>query len=92
MWSAIAHPTTRRDARSITVATAATLFLPRELGAVAADAYMVGVMALINLPCIAVWALFGSSLRTLLARSGSRLAFNVAMALALAATGVIMVL
>ena len=72
--------------------TAATLFLPRELGAVAADAYMVGVMALINLPCIAVWALFGSSLRTLLARSGSRLAFNVAMALALAATGVIMVL
>ncbi len=72
--------------------TAATLFLPRDLGAVAAGAYMVGVMVLINLPCIAVWALFGSSLRTLLARPRSRSAFNVAMALALAATGLIMVL
>jgi threonine/homoserine/homoserine lactone efflux protein len=72
--------------------TAATLFLPRELGVLAADAYMVAVMVLINLPCIAVWALFGSSLRTFLARPASRMGFNAAMAVALAATGVIMVM
>jgi threonine/homoserine/homoserine lactone efflux protein len=72
--------------------TAATLFLPRELGVIAADAYMVAVMVLINLPCIAVWALFGSSLRSFLARPASRKGFNTAMAVALAATGVIMVM
>jgi threonine/homoserine/homoserine lactone efflux protein len=72
--------------------TAATLFLPRELGVIAADAYMVAVMVLINLPCIAIWALFGSSLRSFLARPASRRGFNAAMAVALAATGVIMVI
>ena len=72
--------------------TAATLFLPRELGVIAADAYMVAVMVLINLPCIAIWALFGSSLRSFLARPASRKGFNAAMAVALAATGVIMVM
>jgi threonine/homoserine/homoserine lactone efflux protein len=72
--------------------TAATLFLPRELGVIAADTYMVVVMALVNLPCIAVWALFGSSLRMFLARPASRMGFNAAMAVALAATGVIMVM
>jgi threonine/homoserine/homoserine lactone efflux protein len=53
---------------------------------------MVTVMVLINLPCVAVWALFGSSLRTFLARPASRMGFNAAMAVALAATGVIMVM
>lgn len=72
--------------------TAATVFLPRELGVIAADAYMVAVMVLINLPCIAIWALFGSSLRSFLARPASRRGFNAAMAVALAATGVIMVI
>jgi threonine/homoserine/homoserine lactone efflux protein len=71
--------------------TAATLFLPREFGLLAAGAYMVGTMVLINLPCISVWALFGSSLRTFLARPASRLVFNAAMALALGVTGVMMV-
>jgi len=72
--------------------TAATLFLPRELGLLAACVYMVAVMALINLPCIAVWALFGSSLRGLLARPAGRVTFNAAMALALAVTGIAMVM
>jgi threonine/homoserine/homoserine lactone efflux protein len=71
--------------------TAATLFLPRDLGPLPANAYMAAVMVGVGLPCIAVWALFGSSLRTLLARPASRVAFNAVMALALAATGVMMV-
>jgi threonine/homoserine/homoserine lactone efflux protein len=72
--------------------TAATLFLPHDLGVVAAGAYMLAVMVVINMPSIAVWALFGSSLRAFLARPASRMGFNAAMAVALAATGVIMVL
>lgn len=72
--------------------TAASLFLPRQMSLLAACLYMVAVMGIINLPCIAVWALFGSSLRVLLARPASRIAFNAAMAIALAMTGIVMVL
>lgn len=72
--------------------TAATLFLPHEIGVLAAGAYMLAVMAVMNLPCIAVWALFGSSLRRFLERPASRMGFNAAMAVALTATGVIMVM
>lgn len=72
--------------------TAATLFLPHELGMFAAGAYMLLIMVVMNMPCIAVWALFGSSLRRFLEHPPSRVGFNAAMAVALAATGVIMVL
>ena len=40
--------------------TAATLFLPHELGVLAAGVYMLTIMVVMNMPCIAVWALFGS--------------------------------
>jgi threonine/homoserine/homoserine lactone efflux protein len=72
--------------------TAATLFLPHELGMVAAGVYMLAIMVVMNMPCIAVWALFGSSLRRFLERPASRMGFNAAMAVALATTGVIMVM
>jgi len=72
--------------------TAATLFLPHELGVLAAGAYMLLIMVIMNMPCTAVWALFGSSLRRFLERPASRMGFNAAMAVALAATGVIMVM
>jgi threonine/homoserine/homoserine lactone efflux protein len=71
--------------------TAASLFLPQELGLAARGAYMAAVMEGIGLPCMAVWALFGSSLRGFLGIPRGRLAFNVAMALALATTAVMMV-
>jgi threonine/homoserine/homoserine lactone efflux protein len=72
--------------------TAATLFLPHELGMLAAGAYMLAIMVVMNMPCIAVWALFGSSLRRFLERPASRVGFNAAMAVALATTGVMMVM
>jgi len=72
--------------------TAAAMFLPRELGFLTACAYMVAVMALINLPCITVWALFGSSLRGFLARPAGGVAFNAMMSVALAITGIAMVM
>jgi threonine/homoserine/homoserine lactone efflux protein len=70
--------------------TAATLFLPHELGPVAAAGYMLGVGLVLPAPCIVLWVLFGTSLRALLARRPGRLAFNSVMALALATTAVMM--
>jgi len=71
--------------------TAAAMFLPREFGLMAASSYMVGVMAVTNLPCITVWALFGSSMRGFLAKPRGRMTFNVVLALALVVTGIAMV-
>jgi threonine/homoserine/homoserine lactone efflux protein len=71
--------------------SAVALFLPQGMNVVAASAYLIATMVGINLPCIAVWALFGSSLRGFLTRRPARLAFNIVMAVALVATGVIMV-
>jgi threonine/homoserine/homoserine lactone efflux protein len=71
--------------------SAVALFLPPGMNVVAASAYLIATMVGINLPCVAVWALFGSSLRGFLTRRPARLAFNIVMAVALVATGVIMV-
>ena len=75
----------------MTYLTAATLFLPRELGPVGAGAYMLSIGVLLPAPCLLLWALFGTSLRSVLARPRGRLAFNAAMALALGVTAVMMV-
>lgn len=72
--------------------TASALFLPAELSPTAAFAYMAGLVAAVNLPCVTVWALFGSSLRRFLTQPRRRIVFNATMAVALAATGVMMVL
>jgi threonine/homoserine/homoserine lactone efflux protein len=71
--------------------TAATLFLPREMGLVAGGLYMVAVMEGIGLPCMTVWAVFGISLKRFIGGPRGRRVFNVAMALALATTAVMMV-
>ena len=71
--------------------TAATLFLPRELGLLASGGYMAVVMEGIGVPCMLVWALFGSSLRQVISAPRGRRVFNAAMALALATTAVMMV-
>ena len=72
--------------------TAATLFLPHELGAAAAAGYMLVWGVLIPAPCVLLWALFGTSLRAVLARRRGRIAFNSAMALALGVTAVMMLI
>jgi threonine/homoserine/homoserine lactone efflux protein len=71
--------------------TAATLFLPRELGLLAGGLYMVAVMEGIGLPSMTVWAVFGSSLKRFIGTPRGRRVFNAAMALALATTAVMMV-
>ncbi len=71
--------------------TSATLFLPQELGLLLRGAYMTLVMEGVGLPCMAVWALFGSSLKNLLAAPRARVVFNGAMAGTLIATAIMMV-
>jgi threonine/homoserine/homoserine lactone efflux protein len=71
--------------------TAATLFLPQEGGFLFRGLYMAAVMEGIGLPCMTVWAVFGSSLRSFISGPRGRRAFNLAMALALATTAVMMV-
>jgi threonine/homoserine/homoserine lactone efflux protein len=71
--------------------TAATLFLPPELGKALASGYVASIVTAVNLPCITAWALFGSSLGLALSRPAARRIFNWVMAAALAATGVMMV-
>jgi threonine/homoserine/homoserine lactone efflux protein len=71
--------------------SAVALFLPAGMGVLAASTYLIAMMVVINVPCISTWALFGTALRGLLKRRTARLAFNVSMAVALVATGVIMV-
>jgi threonine/homoserine/homoserine lactone efflux protein len=71
--------------------TAATLFLPPQLGQVLGSGYVASIVTAVNLPCITAWAAFGSSLGLVLSRPSARRAFNWVMAVALAATGVMMV-
>ena len=71
--------------------SAVALFLPAGMSMPAASAYLIVMMVIINIPCISTWALFGTALRGLLQRRPARLVFNISMAVALAATGVIMV-
>lgn len=90
-WHAAAFQFVNPKAWVMTL-TAVSLFWPADISAWAAGSYLVAMMVCVNLPCIAIWALFGSSLRNWLAHPARRMGFNVAMALALAVTGVIMVM
>jgi threonine/homoserine/homoserine lactone efflux protein len=48
-------------------------------------------MEVIGVPCMTVWALFGTSLKRFMEAPAGRRAFNVSMALALGVTAVMMV-
>jgi threonine/homoserine/homoserine lactone efflux protein len=71
--------------------TCATLFLPQQLGIIARGAYMAAVMEGVGIPCMALWALFGSSLKNFLASPRPRMVFNAVMAVSLGATAIVMV-
>jgi threonine/homoserine/homoserine lactone efflux protein len=74
------------------IALAAALFLPRELGPIWGAAAIAVILIVVNYPCISVWALFGVGLRRFLTDAFRLRLFNAILALALAATGVMMVL
>src|SRR5437588_765646 len=63
----------------------------RDADGVGGGVYRVVFAEGIGAPCMAVWALFGSSLRSLITAPRGRRVFNGTMALALATTAVMMV-
>jgi threonine/homoserine/homoserine lactone efflux protein len=71
--------------------TIATLFLPREVSPLVGSLIVGAVLALVNYPCISVWALFGAAMRRVLTDPYRRRWFNAILAIALAVTGVAMV-
>jgi threonine/homoserine/homoserine lactone efflux protein len=66
--------------------TTASVFMPKSGNLVLALAGITLVLIGINLPCIGAWAVGGSALRGWLADERRRLAFNITMAVLLAAT------
>lgn len=72
--------------------TTASVFLPPALPLPLTCVYLVAMMAVVNVPCISLWAMFGSALRGHLQIRARRFAFNGAMALGLAGTSVAMLL
>jgi threonine/homoserine/homoserine lactone efflux protein len=64
----------------------AVLFMPGSAAPGAAAVQLAAVCALINLPCIAVWALAGERLRQWLSTPGALRAFNYLMASLMALT------
>jgi threonine/homoserine/homoserine lactone efflux protein len=68
--------------------TTASVFMPKSGDLIVALAGITLVLIGINLPCVGAWAVGGSALRGWLADGRRRLAFNVTMAVLLAATAI----
>ncbi|KZE29612.1 LysE family translocator [Crenobacter luteus] len=73
----------------IMVISTVALFLPAGAAPWSAGLALAAVMMVVNLPCIAVWALFGVSLARFLTDARRRRAFNGAMAALLLATALL---
>jgi threonine/homoserine/homoserine lactone efflux protein len=68
--------------------TTAAVFLPRQGSVVLPTGLVALLFLLVNVPCVSVWALFGSTMRKLLERPGYRRTFNVTMSALLVVTAV----
>lgn len=72
--------------------TIGVMFLPKGADLALALAAIFVVLVAVNLPCLCVWAAFGSALRGWLDHPRRRLAFNALMAALLVVTALVMVL
>lgn len=63
----------------VMVINSALLFIPRDLNIFLGISLMVSMFALVNLPCVSVWALAGDRLRRLLSAPRALRIFNVSM-------------
>lgn len=69
--------------------TTAAVFLPRGTPFPHLLAAVGGIFLAVNIPCVSVWALFGSSVRHLLLRPAYRRVFNLTMSVLLVLTAVL---
>ena len=82
-WQAAAFQWINPKAWVMATSTA-SLFLPPEWPLLLAAGWVTLVVVLVNYPCVSVWALFGSLLRSLLNQPHRRQRFNQLMAALLA--------
>jgi threonine/homoserine/homoserine lactone efflux protein len=70
--------------------TTAAVFLPRDTPILSSPPLLVaGIFLAVNIPCVSMWALFGSGMRHLLLQPACRKAFNLTMSSLLVLTAIL---
>jgi threonine/homoserine/homoserine lactone efflux protein len=88
IWQAILFQAINPKAWVMAITTAA-VFLPRDTPFWQLVAVVGGIFIAVNIPCVSVWALFGSSVRYLLLQPTYRRVFNLTMSFLLVLTAVL---
>jgi threonine/homoserine/homoserine lactone efflux protein len=88
IWQAMLFQAINPKAWVMAITTAA-VFLPRDTPFSHLVAVVGGIFLAVNIPCVSVWALFGSSLRYLLLQPTYRRVFNLTMSFLLVLTAVL---
>lgn len=88
MWQAVLFQAINPKAWVMAMTTAA-VFLPRDTPFPHLVAAVGGIFLAVNIPCVSVWALFGSGVRRLLLRPAYRKVFNLTMSILLVLTAVL---
>lgn len=88
IWQAMLFQVINPKAWVMAITTAA-VFLPRDTPFPHLVAVVGGIFLAVNIPCVSVWALFGSSVRHLLLQPAYRRVFNLTMSLLLVLTAVL---
>ena len=88
IWQAMLFQAINPKAWVMAITTAA-VFLPRDTPFAHLVVVVGGIFLAVNMPCVSVWALFGSSVRHLLLRPAYRRVFNLTMSILLVLTAVL---
>ena len=88
IWQAMLFQAINPKAWVMAITTAA-VFIPRDTPFPRLIAVVGGIFFAVNIPCVSVWALFGSSVRHLLLRPTYRRVFNLTMSTLLVLTAVL---
>src|SRR5882757_8807657 len=87
VWQAALFQAVNPKAWVMAITTAA-VFLPRDTPLSRLILVVGGLFLVVNISCVSVWALFGSSVRHLLLRPAFRRAFNLTMSILLVLTAI----
>jgi threonine/homoserine/homoserine lactone efflux protein len=88
VWKAILFQAVNPKAWVMAI-TAAAVFVPRDTPISSVVLVVGGMFLAVNVPCVSVWALFGSGMRHLLLRPAYRRVFNVTMSALLVLTAIL---
>jgi threonine/homoserine/homoserine lactone efflux protein len=88
VWQAILFQAINPKAWIMAITTAA-VFLPHDMPFSRVAVVVGGMFLAVNIPCVSVWALFGSGMRHLLLRPPYRRVFNLTMSALLVLTAVL---